>query len=256
MWRENEAQFWLSVQFLTRVPIPPWVAYTPECFERMVRFFPLTGALIGAAMAFVYVVALSLFPTSVAVVLMLAFGLALTGAFHEDGFADTFDGLGGGTDRAKILTIMKDSRLGTYGTAALVGLLLLKFVMLTSLPPLLMLVALVAAHSVSRLSSVVVMATSSYVREEGLHKPMATSLRQCDFLFAGVLTLLIVVAAFGFLPSAMWWVVLPAVAGCCVGHLMARWLFEKRLGGYTGDTLGCVQQLSEVGFILGVLACV
>lgn len=255
MWRDFEAQFWLSVQFLTRVPIPARIQFTPERFERLVRFFPLTGALIGGAMALVYLIALTFFASHVAVVLMLAFGLALTGAFHEDGFADTLDGLGGGNDRVKSLLIMKDSRLGTYGTAGLILLLLLKFMVLTAFSAVVLMGALVAAHALSRFSSLVVMATSSYVRDEGPHKPMATSLRKDDLLFAGVWAFVISVTVFALLSGVPWFALLVGLIGLSLGHGVARWLFESRLGGYTGDTLGCVQQFSEVGFLLGVLVC-
>ncbi len=122
---------------------------------------------MGAVCAIVFWAGHLVFPDSVALIIAIASGLLLTGGFHEDGLADTFDGVGGGLNRATALEIMKDSRLGTYGTLGLIIALALKFAALHALPALWIVAGLVVAHSVSRLSSLFVIATSVYAREVG-----------------------------------------------------------------------------------------
>ena len=177
--------------------------------------------------------------------------MLITGAFHEDGLADTFDGIGGGLTREKALQIMKDSRLGTYGTLALIIALAIKFAALIAIPQTLIPLAFIVAHGLSRLSSVLVIATSEYVRREGTAKPVAE---------AASATSLIIALASGALLIGLWSIWLPLFAlisglvGLLIGHALMRLFFERKLGGYTGDTLGAVQQASEIGFYLGVLA--
>jgi cobalamin 5'-phosphate synthase/cobalamin synthase len=159
-----------AAQFLTRIPLPAADHFTEQRLAAAPRYFPLVGALVGALCAGVYIAALAVFPASVAVLLALAAGLLITGAFHEDGLADTFDGLGGG-DRA--LDVMRDSRIGTYGAVALLSVLALKCAALIALPPLAVFTALVVAHGLSRLSAVLVIVSSRYLRDEGTGKPTA-----------------------------------------------------------------------------------
>ena len=130
------------------------------------RYFPAVGAVIGAAGACVLVAAASVLPMAVAVLLSTAATVALTGALHEDGLADTFDGIGAAT-RERALEIMRDSRIGTYGALGLGLMLAPKVAALAAMPAGLAAAALVAGHAASRLSSVVVVATSRYVRETG-----------------------------------------------------------------------------------------
>lgn len=246
----NEAAvFALAVQFLTRIPVPVGNAYTPARLAAAPRYYPLVGALIGGLCAVVYLFTHAALNPAVGVLLALAAGLLITGAFHEDGLADTFDGLGG-TSRDQMLTIMRDSRIGTFGTAALVLMLATKAAALLGLHPGRVVTALVVAHGLSRLSAVLVIATSRYVRDEGTGKPTAEGIGALGVATA-VLTgaLLLVGVALVHGPGA----VVSAVAGALVGHVAMRALFERRLGGYTGDTLGAVQQTSELGVYLGLL---
>lgn len=243
--------FLLAVQFLTRLPVPVGSLYTPERMAASVRYYPAVGALIGGLYAAVFWTAALIFTPAIALALAIAAGLLITGAFHEDGLADTFDGIGGGQDRAQALEIMKDSRLGTYGTLALVTALALKFLSLDAMPDLWVAAALIGGHAASRFSSVVVIATSSYARPSGTAKPVAEGISGPGFVIA-LLT--------GFASLGLAAMVLPVTAlalgsgGLVLGHIAMRLLFERKLRGYTGDTLGAVQQVSEIGFYLGLLA--
>lgn len=249
---KNEgASFLLAIQLLTRLPVRLSSLYSPERMAASVRYYPLVGALVGAISAAVFIATHLMFPTAIAVLMAITAGLLFTGAFHEDGLADTFDGVGGGLTREKALQIMKDSRLGTYGTLALIIALAIKAAALIALTPLLIPVALIAAHGLSRLSSVLVIATSQYVRDEGTGKPVAGAVSPMSLIVALITGAVVIFAwAYWAPPIALAW----AVGGLFLGHLAMRLFFEPKLGGYTGDTLGAVQQASELGFYLGLVA--
>ena len=249
--KSEGATFLLAVQFLTRLPVPTANIYTPRRMAASVRYYPLVGVLIGALCAASFFLSDLVFPTAISVLIAIAFGLLITGGFHEDGLADTFDGIGGGLSRDKALEIMRDSRLGTYGTLALIIALGLKALALSALTPALILTGLILAHGVSRLSSVLVIATSAYVRAEGTGKPVSQGVSTLDIIVACLPVCLVFAAASTVLaPIALVW----GIGGAVVGHVLMRLFFERKLGGYTGDTLGAVQQASEVGVYLGLLA--
>ncbi|MFN3212101.1 MAG: adenosylcobinamide-GDP ribazoletransferase [Henriciella sp.] len=249
--KHEVASFLLAVQFLTRLPIPTGTLFTPERMAASARYYPLVGVLIGGFCALVFYGASILFPQLIAVIISVGAGLLLTGAFHEDGLADTFDGIGGGHTAERALEIMKDSRLGTYGTLALIIVLALKAAALAALPSALVMTALVAGHGLSRLSSVLVISTSRYVRAHGTGKPVADGLSPAGLLIALITGVLIIAGWSGVAPIIA---LLYALVGLALGHVILRLFFERKLGGYTGDTLGAVQQISEIGFYLGLLA--
>ena len=213
------------------------------------RWYPAVGLLTGSVCALVYLAATLLFPPLIAVLISVAAGVILTGAFHEDGFADCCDGLGGAVSRDRALEIMRDSRLGTYGALGLALIVATKIAALTALPIASVPWLLIAAHALSRSSSVAVIATSLYVRDHGTGKPVATG---TDGMAIAVTTSAAILALLAIMIDTR--LVLGAVLGLCAGHFAMRRVFERRLGGYTGDCLGAVQQTSEVGFYLGALA--
>lgn len=242
----------LAAEFLTRVPVAPAAAYSPSRFSESVRHYPLVGLIIGSCAAGVFVICTVLLPHTVAVLLSTAATMLLTGAFHEDGLADTFDGIGGGVTAERSLEIMRDSRLGTYGTAALLMALLLKVSALNSLSAAATAVALICAHGLSRWSSVLVIATSTYVRSEGTGKPTAAGISSGALVFASVIALSSFLLPLTYLSAAA---AAGALGGMAAGHVLMRLFFERKIGGYTGDCLGAVQQVSELGIYLGILAC-
>ncbi|MBY9068189.1 adenosylcobinamide-GDP ribazoletransferase [Hyphomonas sp. WL0036] len=248
--KDEFAKLGLAIQFLTRIQLPVQPGYTPARMAATPAYYPLVGAMIGGICAGVFWLAALGLPVPVSVLLALGTGLLLTGAFHEDGLADTFDGIGGGQTREQALTIMKDCRIGTYGAAALVCVLLLKGAALSSMPGPLIVMAFLAGHALSRLSAVLVIVTSRYVRDEGTGKPVAQGLSGGGLAIACVTGALIVMLWPLAQPfSAM----LCGLGGVVAGHGAMRQFFERKLGGYTGDTLGAVQQVSEAGFYLGLL---
>ena len=249
MLRRELEYFFGAIRFFTRLPVPGWVGHSAEALNRSARYFPAVGLLVGGIGALVFLGAMQLWPQPVAVLLSLAATIYATGAFHEDGLADTVDGIGGGWDKLLILEIMKDSRVGSYGVVALVLALLGKFVLLNSLDAALVPYALFAGHALSRFCSTILLATMTYVREDLLSKakPLATQLSLGEMLVA----LSFVLVALLLLPPAK------ALAGCALAAISTGWLaakFKRWLGGYTGDCLGAVQQVSELVFYLGLLA--
>ena len=240
--------FLAAIRFFTRIPVSNRVPHSAEGLNHAARYFPAVGIVVGATSALAFALAALILPAPVAIIMAMVSSIYLTGAFHEDGLSDMADGLGGGWEKQRILEIMKDSRVGSYGVIAITMALLGKFVLLDALAPTWIPAVLIAAHAFSRYCAVLIMAGLSYVREDALSKskPLATKLTRQALLVAtlcGLIPLLL-------LPSAA---ALPATAA---GLLVTIWLgrkLQKWLGGYTGDCLGATQQLSELAFYLGAL---
>ncbi|MDQ5905436.1 MAG: adenosylcobinamide-GDP ribazoletransferase [Pseudomonadota bacterium] len=238
--------FFGAVRFFTRLPVPGWVGHSAEALNHSARYFTLVGLIVGLIGALVFALTSFFFPKTLAVLLAMAATILITGAFHEDGWADMVDGFGGGWTRERTLEIMKDSRIGSYGAIALVLLLLAKFMALVELDMLLIAPALIAGHALSRLCATSVMHFLDYARDEGKAKPLATRISLGELAVAGFFGLIALV----LLPplSVITGVLLAAAA---TAYLTRK--FHRRLGGYTGDCLGATQQLAEVAFYLGLL---
>jgi adenosylcobinamide-GDP ribazoletransferase len=247
--------FFIALQFFTRVPVPRWVGFDAAWLHQASRYFPAVGIVVGAVTTAVYALAGWLWPHVVAVLASTIAGIYLTGAFHEDGFADTCDGLGGGTTRERVLEIMSDSRIGAYGAIGILLLLAMKCIALSCLPPQMVIVALLLAHPLSRLAAVALIWRLDYAKSEGKAKPLAQQMSNAEFFIAAVTALL--PAALLLLAGRLPWQAL--VAGMLAIGAAAVWLarkFLRRIGGYTGDCLGAVQQVTETAFYLALLAAI
>lgn len=250
--------FLLAVGFFTRVPVPALPDFREQELNHAARYFPLVGVLVGLLAAISWWLAHLCLPPALAVLCSMAATLFLTGAFHEDGLADSADGLGGGMDKARKLEIMQDSRLGSYGAIALVGILLFKFQALSALSAGLLPFALIAGHALSRLAAVYIMATAHYVRFAGKSKPLATRLSQADVIWATVFGSLcwlgfgVMLGVHGAVSSPLRFWFISALPVLLIGVWWRR-LILRHLQGYTGDTLGAMQQLTELAFYLGLL---
>lgn len=249
MLRRELEYFLGAVRFFTRLPVPAWVGHSAEALQHSARWLPAVGLLVGGIGALVYLAALQLWPQPVAVLLAMAATLLVTGAFHEDGLSDTADGLGGGWEKSRILAIMKDSRVGSYGVVALWLGLSGKFVLLAGLDPVLVPAALLAGHAWSRGCATLLLATMDYARDDDQSKarPLTGRLAPGALLFA---------LAFALAPL-LWLPWQQAALGLLLALLATAWLaakFRRWLGGYTGDCLGATQQLAEIAFYLGLLA--
>jgi len=236
----------MALMFFTRIPVPSLPDFREEDLTNAARWFPAVGLLVGAIQALVLVAAAAILPPLAAGLLALAAALMATGAFHEDGLADSFDGLGGGYTREKVLEIMKDSRIGTFGAAALLLALAMQAVALEEIPAI---ATILAAHTVSRFAAVTLLATQDYVREDLLSraKPLATRIGPGGLAWAGLCAALPVL----FMP----WGAMAAMLGAMLAmRLWWGWVCQRRLGGYTGDMLGACQQLCFTAGLLGAIA--
>jgi adenosylcobinamide-GDP ribazoletransferase len=242
-WPRHHLRLFLTaVRFYTRLPVPGWVGYSEDLMRQSSRYLPLVGWLVGGVAAAVWGLAARCWPPTVAALLSTGAGILLTGAFHEDGLADVCDGFGGGWTAERILAIMKDSRVGTYGVVGLGLVLATKVALLQSASaPALLLVA----HPLSRLVALSFLHTHDYARPtlDSKAQAVAKTLPLSELLAAtawGLLPLL-VLAAWQRQPGYL--LVLVPLAGLQLG--LGRW-FRRWLGGYTGDCLGAAQQLAEV----------
>ncbi len=256
--------FFAALMFLTRLPTPKFADHDQAHLENAPKYFPLIGWMVGALSVAAFLVFNRLVGLDVGVLASIITGILTTGAFHEDGFADMCDAMGGGWTKDKILNIMKDSRLGTYGVVGLICMLAAKFYLLKELPgfmpkdlnaatnPLLnyryFIGLVLAAHSLSRWMSVSVIQQYAYVTSDdgSKSKPLASQkLSIVDMIVASIfacLPLLLLPYQIALAIVPMFWVRME----------MANW-FKKWIGGYTGDCLGAVQQVTEIIFYLSAI---
>lgn len=234
--------------FFTRLPAPRNVVFNDDYLNLGSRYFSWVGVIVGGLLAAVFYGLQLILPLPLAVGLMLATGLLLTGAFHEDGLADLFDGLGGAFTRQAALDIMKDSRLGTYGAAALItslGLRCYALILVLAAAPLAAFWLLPLLHGWSRFWAISTLWTLGYARTDasGKSKPLATRFGFAASLVAALPVLLLLMS----LPwqTAVWAFALALLLRAVLVH----W-FRRRLDGYTGDCLGGAQQLQELLLLL------
>ena len=255
-------EYLVALQFFTRVPVTgrlaEWTGYTPAVLRASSAHFPGVGWLVGlAACASFALLALLLhgspYTPWVAAVGCTIVTALLTGAFHEDGLADVADGLGGSADRDRALAIMKDSRLGTYGVLALVLALLAKIALLAVLAGQSeagVLIALFAAHTVSRFAPLLIIRQLDYVgdAQASKSKPLVESIGQRELRVALAWCIPpLLIAAF---VRGLAFAILPVLLAALAWWYMKR-LFAKRLQGFTGDALGATQQVCEIAFYFG-----
>jgi len=258
---KNELKiFFTAVMFYTRIPCPNWVGHSPDYLNKASRYFPLIGWITGTVFFISLYLSLFIFPVEIAVLISMISGILLTGAFHEDGFADVCDGFGGGWTKQRTLEIMKDSRIGAYGVTGLAFLLLVKFFAIKHLidisiaepiNQITVMLIIIAAHSISRLAAFSIVFTNKYVREENESKakPIAQNYSWKEVVgsfFFGLVPLI----CLAFYQLQIIYALIPL--------LFARFTlssyFKKWIGGYTGDCLGATQQVCELVFYLSVIA--
>lgn len=244
--------FFTALMFFTRIPCPSWIDYSDRLLDKSRKYFPLIGWIVGGISALVLLAANCLLPITVSVVLSVIASVWITGAFHEDGFADACDAFGGGWKKEQVLEIMKDSRLGTYGVIGIVLIVSLKLFTLIEIAKIdifLAAIAIVSAHTSSRFIASTLVDTHPYVQysDKSKSKPIANqalSYYERLYSFSFVIFPLFLFgkwAAFLFFTIAY----IPKIY---LGHY-----FTKRIGGYTGDCLGATQQVTEVIFYILIL---
>lgn len=248
-WYQN---LWAALIFFTRLPF--WRIYQPpkECYRTVVEYWPLTGWLTSCVMAGVIYIGSLVVPYTVAILAAIAARVLLTGALHEDGLCDFFDGMGGGVDRERILAIMKDSRIGTYGVLGLLFYMLLLYLTLSSIPVPIACAAVLVADPYAKMLSAQVIQMLPYARTEEESKAKTVYRRMST---AAGISLFVQ----GFLPMAVFiwlfhsyidWTVL--LFGPCVVMYLLYLFINRKLHGYTGDCCGALFLLIE----LSVYVCI
>ncbi|MDO4695175.1 adenosylcobinamide-GDP ribazoletransferase [Porphyromonas sp.] len=231
--------------FYSRIPIGK-IDYSDQNLIKAFRYFPLVGIVVGGISALVYTLSDLILPQYISVLLGIIAGVIMTGALHEDGFSDFFDAFGGSHDKEKALEIMKDSHIGAYGVLSLIFLLLTKYTLLLSLSGQYIPWIFIASGASARLMPIITSKISTYARNEN-QKSKSLHLRiridnvttTIATLFAGLPLLL--------LPWEVSAIVIPVYV---LILFVMKWYTERRIGGYTGDTLGALEQFCEVAFYL------
>ena len=258
--------FFLALQFFTRIPLgdklAAWVGYSPALLRASAAYFPAVGLLVGAfAAAVFYCCSLALGPQSSAYLLAaISSTIAsvwLTSAFHEDGLADSADALGGAVSAERALTIMKDSRIGSYGAVALILTLACKIALLAHIAQaqlLLACAALLFAHTLSRLLPLLILASLPHVGDsaQSKSKPLADSVSKTSMAIALLSTGSVAALIALWQPFYFW---AYAVLASLAAFLWMRRLLKIRISGFTGDGLGATQQLGELAIYWAIALC-
>ena len=246
-------RIWASFIFFTRLPF--WRLHQPPqaCYTSVVEYWPLTGWLTGGLMALTLWVGSMYLPYVIAVLLAIVVRLLVTGALHEDGLADFLDGFGGGgTDRERILAIMKDSHIGTYGVIGLILYELLLAATLLSMTPEMASLTILAVTPFARMVTAQLVMMMPYARTEVTAKNK-TVYRKMDWRAGIGLTLqgLLPLAVFLWLTQMAWELVFFVP---CVTVYFLYLLIWTRLRGYTGDCCGAVCLIVELITMLVICA--
>ncbi len=244
--------FLVAIQFLTRIPVPGGGALpSPEVFRRSVRFLPLVGGLIGGLSAAIIWGASHLWVLPLAVLLALALEAWITGAFHEDAVADFFDAFGGGYTKERVLEILRDSRIGAYGSVAIILALAIRAGALMSTPIPVLAAALIASATLGRLMILPAMVLLPPLQgRDSIAKDAGQGATWSDVMVAVVVSV----------PGVAWYAWLQpvrlAIAAGALGLTLFLYLrvVRRRLGGITGDCLGCLCYLSQLVVLLAACA--
>ena len=236
----------VATQLLTRLPVRPATVDDAD-LRAAVIFFPAVGALVAGAGIAVRAAAAPLVGALSATILAVAATVLVTGAFHEDGLADSADGLWGGWDPEQRIEIMRDSRLGTYGAIALILSLGLRVSLLASLDLRQFATAELAAHVLGRAAGVVVAATLPPVGHQGIGAKVIGPTGVITAAGVAMASLLAAVAGAG-----RWWPILVGVSGAAV--CLVRSSARRLIGGLTGDLLGATNQLAYLAVLGAVVA--
>lgn len=238
--------FLAALMTLTRLPLGKVVRLDEKYFRDTLLYWPWVGFITGSVTLAVLWSASHVMPSLPACVLAVSARLWFTGAIHEDGLADFFDGFGGGTSKEKILAIMKDSRIGGYGTIGLILYFLLYVSLLSSIDIPTLLPLVLTGDIFSKSCASVAINTLAYVRkpEESKTRIVYNRNTPVKYLFG----LLPAFLSFFFIPDTLFFfaILLPV----CCALILRRYLYKK-IGGYTGDCCGALFLISELAFYCG-----
>jgi adenosylcobinamide-GDP ribazoletransferase len=234
--------FLLVIQLFTKIPLSREIRFDEEQCRKGIVFFPVAGFVIGALQAAVAFMAAQVFSKEISIVAAMLFVVLLTGALHLDGLADTMDGILSARKREQMLLIMKDSRIGTHGVLALLLSLFLKYLFLMEMNDELLLPILMVLPIAGRTSMALMLWGSRYARTEGLGNLFIGRTLPKDSIFAVAAGAILIYAFTGV--EGIFALVLVLISA-----LIFRRYLRKLLGGLTGDTLGAINELSELLYL-------
>jgi adenosylcobinamide-GDP ribazoletransferase len=235
-------EFCAAVQFLTRLPVPSF-AFESGMVLSGAKFYPAVGALVALGAIGIERVSRTHLSAAIMALLVLGYLVLITGGFHEDGLADTADALGGGWTRERMLEIMHDSRIGSYGSIALVISLLARWLLLSSLQPARFASYVLAAHVLCRWTTLPLGVLAGSARREGMGAQLAHKISAASLVIGSVLAFLIAGYA---LRSEVW---LPIAAVAAVTTITGSY-YRSQIGGVTGDCFGATNQIAEIAVYL------
>jgi adenosylcobinamide-GDP ribazoletransferase len=239
--------FLAALQFLTRIPVRTGTLQDKD-LRAAAWFYSAIGLLVGGLLALLNWALAARVPVGPRLVLLLACNAGVTGGLHLDGLADTADGVIGGRTPQQALEIMRDSRIGTFGVLALLGVLALQFAAMYAMPPAALKRALILAPAWGRTAMVVSAASGEPARAEGLGFAFASTVRLRHAIACAAVALFATLIAAARLTA---WIVL------ATGAIVAAFTryFSDRVGGLTGDTLGTINEATETAvFWIAMLA--
>ncbi|HWO34781.1 MAG TPA: adenosylcobinamide-GDP ribazoletransferase, partial [Candidatus Acidoferrum sp.] len=227
-WIED---FLVAIQFLTRLPVPR-VRFDPDSLARAAKFFPVVGLIIGLGASVLQRIAAPHLSHPLVALLVLTFLILITSGLHEDGLADTADGFGGGWNREQVLTILRDSRIGSFGALALVVSVLARFLLLSTLPMNRFTAFIVSAHVLCRWTTLPLSYFLPPAREgDGQGARIAQKISLASLLLGTLLSFAIV---FYFMRIEFW---IPVFVALVITTLSGLY-YSRRIGGVTGDCFG------------------
>lgn len=240
--------FFNAILYYTRIRVPRSVTCSEESLNNAFRYFPLVGGVVGGVGALTFLAVSYLLGVESGFVAASVAMLLVTGALHEDGLADFADGFGGGRDKESILRIMKDSYIGAFGVIALISLFLFKYSLANSISGSALWIVILCSQVVSRFNSVLMVRSAHYARLEGAkasHTTLGVSVKNLIFAMVTSLAALI---PFGWLFGSIY------ILSSLLLFLLFRSYIVGKIDGFTGDTLGALQQLSELLFYVVFVA--
>jgi adenosylcobinamide-GDP ribazoletransferase len=246
--RKSWSGFLSAIQFLTHIPVPSQ-PYEVDSLSRSVKFFPLVGVVVGGSAALLHLLLAPHLPRLISALLVLVYLVLVTGCLQEDGLADVADGFGGGRNREQILLILRDSRIGSYGGAALTLSLLSRLLLLASIPITLVAPYLITAHVLCRWTTLPLSYFLPAARPGTAEGVDGQGARIARLTTKGTL---IGGTIFSFATAALLLrthAIAPVIVATLL-TLLTGFYYKRRIGGITGDCFGATIQLAEIGVYL------
>ncbi|RUT80179.1 adenosylcobinamide-GDP ribazoletransferase [Ancylomarina longa] len=239
--------FFTGLSFFTRIPFPKWLKFKKEYQYEAIKYFPLSGFIIGTFAGLIFYLANIFLPFQLSVILSMGLTVLFTGGLHEDGFMDVCDGFGGGWTRERILEIMKDSLIGAFGVTGIVFLILTKYFCQYSISASQLPLILIAAHTSTRMVAATLVNTHQYARvENSKAKNYTQKLSVGNFLFT-IITGIFPILFLGHIKFLL--ILIPVY----LSKILLGRYFNKWIGGFTGDCIGATQQVCEIVFYLSYI---